>query len=109
MFYSILIAIFHAFIVSHIRYDILIWGNTFCTYLHPINMLYKKAIRITLNQLYLEHMPPLAIKLHILPFDDLFKYHCSIFMYKTRYDLLPECISSKFIKLIDIHNRTRNC
>ena len=72
-------------------------------------MLYKTANKITLNQPYLEHMPPLAIKLHGLLFDDLFKYHCSIFMYKTKYDLLLECISSIFIKLIDIHNRTRNC
>ena len=50
----------------------------------------------------------MAIKLHVLLFDDLLKYHCSIFMYKTMYDLLPECISSKFIKFIDIQNSTRN-
>ena len=72
-------------------------------------MLYRKATRITLNQPYLENLPPLAIKLHVLLFDDLFKYHCSIVVYKIMYDLLPECISSMFIKLIDIHNRTRNC
>ena len=77
-------------------------------------MLHKQAIRINLYQPYLEHVPPLAvpplaIKRHVLLFDDLFKYHCSIFMYKTMYELLPECISSIFIKLIDMHNRTYNC
>ena len=75
-----LVTMFHAFIMLHIRYGIIIWGNTFCTYLHPLNMLYKTASRITLNQPYLEHVPPLAITFHVLLFDDLFKYHCSIFM-----------------------------
>ena len=41
--HNVLPMMFHAFIISHIRYEILIWGNTFLTYLHPIRVLYNKA------------------------------------------------------------------
>ena len=43
---TIVINMFHAFIMSHVRSGIVIWGNTFNFYLHPIHMMYNKAIRI---------------------------------------------------------------
>ena len=43
---SVLMTMFHAFIMSHFHYGFVICGNTFNSYLHPIHMMYIKAIRI---------------------------------------------------------------
>ena len=45
MSHSLLMTMFHAFIISHVHYGIVIWGNTFNSYLHPIHMIYNKAIK----------------------------------------------------------------
>ena len=46
MSHSVLKTMFHAFIMSHVRYGIVIWDNIFNSYLHPIHVVCNKAIRI---------------------------------------------------------------
>ena len=58
-FYSslcVLMTIFYAFIISRVRYGVVIWGNTFNSYLHPIHMMYNKAIRIISSAHPLSHI-----------------------------------------------------
>ena len=69
--------------MSHVSYGIVIWGNTFNSYLHPIHMTYNKAIRIISSAHSLSHILSLAPNLKILIFEDLYMYFCAVFMFKV--------------------------
>lgn len=102
---SVLLSIFYAFFNSHIHYGLLIWGNSYSTYLAPINVLYKRCLRLLSHAHPLAHTPPLALQLGLLAFDDLFTFNVAFFMFKLSRNLLPSCISSMFTRLCG--SRTR--
>ena len=56
---------------SHITYGILLWGTTYQKYLHPLEILQKKAIRIITRSPYNAHTAELFKRLNILKFHDL--------------------------------------
>ena len=80
-------------------YGLLIWGNTNSSYLVQINVLYKQYLRLLNRAPLLAHTSPLAFRLGLLIFDDLLTYHTAVFMFKLTNNMLPLCISSKFIRL----------
>ena len=43
--HDVLLLIFYAFFNSQLRYGLLVWGNTYVSYLTPIKILYKRCIR----------------------------------------------------------------
>ena len=90
---------FYAFFNSQLLYGLLIWGNTHSSYLIPINVLYKRCLRLLSHVPPLAHTPPLAFQLGLLIFDDLLMYHTAVFMYKLTNNMLPTCISSMFTRL----------
>ena len=100
---------FLAFIMSHVRYGFVIWDNTFNSFLHPIHMMYNKAIRITSSVHSLSHILSLVPCLKMLIFEDLYMYFCAVFMFKVSCHLLPNCLCKFFIKLNEIHERIRGC
>ena len=51
------LAIYNSLILSHINYGILLWGNT--NYLHRLEILQKRAIRLITNSNYIAHTEPL--------------------------------------------------
>ena len=106
---SVLMTMFHEFIMSHVRYGILIWGNTFNFHLHPIHMIYNKAIRIISSAYLLSHILSLVTNLKILIFDDLYMYFCAVFMFKVTCHLVPNYLCKLFNKLSDIHEYTHRC
>ncbi len=96
---NILLSMFYAFFNSQLLYGLLIWGNTYSTYLMPINVLYKRCLRLLSCAPLLAHTPPLALQLGLLIFDDLLTYHTAVFMFKLTNNMLPLCISSMFTRL----------
>ena len=104
---DILTSMFHSFVLSYLRYGILIWGNTFASYLHHINMLYNKAIRAVLNEPTTAHILPLMSRLNVLAFADLYIYNCCVFMYEVYHNIPPEIICKMFTKLSSLRSLTR--
>jgi hypothetical protein len=102
-----LLPMYYALFHSHLIYGLLIWGNTYSSYLQPIKVLQKKCIRLLSNADFLAHTPPLALNLGILFLDDLYVYLLSIFMFKVYTYMLPECIVNMFIRLNTVHSITR--
>ena len=70
---------FHAFIMSHVRYGIVICSNTFNSYYYPIHLMYNKAIRIISSARPLSHILSLVPNLKILIFEDLYMYFDIVF------------------------------
>ena len=96
--------IYNAFILPHLNYCNVAWGNSSLCYLNRIYLLQKKAVRIISNSSYRAHTETLFAKLKILSVFDLNRYNTGIYMYLLHKNIVPSFISSCFIVNQEIHN-----
>ena len=106
---NILHSLYCTLILPYINYGVLIWGNTYATYLDKVLKLQKWAIRTVSNSHYRSHTGPLFNKFNVLNVHDTFKLNLGTFMYKHYSNLLPSVFTAYFIKHNQTHDyRTRN-
>ena len=72
----ILRIIYMSLIYSYINYYNLIWGSACKTFLNPLFLLQKKAIRLINNSAYLDHTVPIFESLGFLKVFEVFKLNC---------------------------------
>ena len=100
---------YHSLILSHLQYCTLLWANSYRSHLHKLRLLQKKAIRIISNTDYLAHSSKLFLNLKLLKLDDIMKFQLGTFMYKLKYNKLPNVIPHMFVTNENIHSHnTRN-
>ena len=73
--------LYNAFVHSNLIYGILVWGNTFPSYLTKLSKLQNKAIRIETGKNWNDSANPLYQKLNILPLVSLLNLEISKFVY----------------------------
>ena len=78
--------------LSHLQYCTLLWANSYHSHLHKLRLLQKKAIRIISNTDYLAYSSKLFFNLKLLKLDDIMKFELGTFMYKLKYNKLPNVI-----------------
>ena len=101
--------LYHSLILSHLQYCTLLWANSYRSHLHKLRLLQKKAIRIISNTDYLAHSSKLFLNLKLLKLDDIMKFQLGTFMYKLKYNKLPNVIPHMFVTNENIHSHnTRN-
>ncbi len=103
---KILYSLYCTLILPYINYSVVIWGNTYETYLDKIFKLQKWAIRMISNSHYRCHTAPLFKKYNVLNVHDTFKLKLGTFMYKHQINQLPKTFSSYFTKHVQTHNYT---
>ena len=86
--------LYNSLFLPYINYCNLIWGSTFVSYLEPLYILQKKAIRIITFSPPRTHSKPLFSKLNILSLHLLYKFHVSCFVFSYFSPLVPASISS---------------
>ena len=86
---NVLKSIFYALFYIQLTYGILLWKNTFEIYLLPVNILYKKCLRLLCGKTMREHTPPLAKQLNLVVFSDLYFWFLVKFMFKVFHHMLP--------------------
>ncbi len=96
-----LVTLYNSLIMPYFTYCIIIWGNTYSTYLHRLHTCQKKIIRIITFSEFNAHTRPLLIKLKILNIYQLYEYFVGMFVYKSLHYMLPEMFRNFFI-----HNKT---
>ena len=82
-----------------------VWGNTFPTYITPLNRLQNRAIRIILGCNKGAHLQPLYTSLKMLDISKICMYNVQMFMFKRYHCLLPDIFNSFFCKNVDIIGR----
>ena len=101
--------LYHSLILSQLQYCTLLWANSYRSHLHKLRLLQKKAIRIISNTDYLAHSSKLFLNLKWLKLDDIMKFQLGTFMYKLKYNKLPNVIPHMFVTNENIHSHnTRN-
>lgn len=102
--------LYNSLFLPYINYCNLIWGSTFASYLKPLYILQKKAIRFIAFSPPLTHTKPLFPKLNILLLHLLYKFHVSCFVFSYFNRLVPATLSSLLNFNREFHDySTRSC
>jgi len=96
-------SIYYALIHSHLNYGLLLWGSSAKTFLHKIEIMQNKSIRIITNSKYNATAHPIYKLLHILPLNLLYKHQMGKLMYLHSKHLLPPPIQKLFITNQAVH------
>ena len=96
--------LYYSFIHPYLNYCVEIWGNTHSTYLGPLHILQKRAIRIILGVRPRAHTLDLFKTLNILPLPKLHTYNVYLVLYKVLNNLSPSVIINMFSLNSDIHS-----
>lgn len=100
-----LLALYFAFIHSHISYGIASWGNTYACHLSSIQHIQNQSIRIVTSSSMQSNANALLRSYNILPVKFLFQFNLTILFHK----LLHNNLTFPFIAshLLKNHNVTR--
>ena len=101
---DILRCIYNSLFMSFLQYGIVVWGQTFSSYIEPIFKLQKKAIRTISHQTAFSHSLPLFKGLHLLRVSDVFKYKLLTFVYDSMTMMAPSCFHGYFSLSSTVHN-----
>ena len=96
-------SLYYTLIHSHLTYGLLLWGSTYKTFLHKLEVLQNKAIRSITNSKYNESTEPVYKQLGILPLPKLYQLEAAKFMFLNYKRDLPLPLLSIFTPNIDIH------
>ena len=96
--------LYHAHFLSRLCYGICVCGNTFTTYLQPLRILQNRCIRLIAHSDNLTQVNPLAKKMHILLFDDLYYLHVAVFVYKVFHEMHQAVTVNLFTKLSSVYS-----
>ena len=92
-----LILLYNALVLPYINYCCIIWGFTFPSYVHKIEILQKKAVRIIDGQHRLAHADPIFHKLSLLKVYDIAKQQLMLLMYRKLCSSAPKVFDDLFM------------
>ena len=102
---SAMLNLYYDLVHSNLIYGILVWGNTFLSYLTKLSKLQNKAIRIVTGKNWNDSANPLYQKLNILPLVSLLNLEISKFVYQHDKSKLPASFSNYFTLNKNVHSR----
>ena len=98
---SALIALYYGIVFPHLLYGIIIWGNTYPTYLNGLLSMQNKAIRAISDSGWHVHVTPLYYEHKILKVNDIYKIE-SKFMHKYIKKKFLFIFKTTLIKILEI-------
>ena len=78
--------LYYSLIYPCLNYCIISWGGTCPTYLNPLVVLQKRAMRVVTKSYYLAHTTPLFLRSGFLRLVDIYKYSLAIYFYKNNLE-----------------------
>ena len=89
----VLHSLYCTLILPYVNYSIIVWGNTYHSYMDKIFKLQKWAVRTISNSHYRSHSAPLFQSLNILNVYDTYKLEVGVFMFRHFTNQLPKRVS----------------
>ena len=100
---NILILLYYSLLYSFMIYGIEVWGNTYISYLKPLIILQKKAIRIMTFKDPRSSSEPIFKSLSLLKFIDIVKCQTLRFVFQCKNNRTLPVFDNYFIPLENIH------
>ena len=98
-----LILVYNALFLPFLQYGIIVWGQTFTSYLEPLVLIQKKIVRAIAHQYPLSHTLPIFKSLKLLQLYDIFRIKLLCFVYESINKLNPYCFHDFFLLNSDVH------
>ena len=73
--------LYYTLVHSHLLYELIVWGNTYPTYLSKLITLQNKAIRIVTKSGWYQNVLPLYQKFNLLNPQNLLKFETAKFIH----------------------------
>ena len=86
--------LYNSLFLPYINYCSLIWASTYASYLKPLYVLQKKAVRVITFSPPRTSSKPLFSKHNILSLYSIYKFHVACFVFSHFNSLLPTPVSS---------------
>ena len=77
-----LLTLYYSFIYPYFNYCLPVWGGTYESYLSPLVLLQKRAVRLIYGAKKYDHTDPIFRSLNLLKFNQLYLYSLQLFMFK---------------------------
>ena len=104
-----LTTLYNSFLLPYLYYSIHVWGGTYSSYLSPLYILQRKAVRCICFLRKFDRVSSKFSEFSFLSIYSIYKYELIIFMYKYHKDLLPKVFKNYFVRNNQIHTyNTRN-
>ena len=84
-----LVTIYNSFLLPYFNFCTPVWGNTHDSYLEPLILLQKRAVRLVIGAKRNAHTDPIFKKLKLLKLRQIYIYSVQQFVYKYHHGLLP--------------------
>ena len=106
---NIRIKLYYSLVQPYLSYCNIVWGSTYATRLHRLNVLQKRAVRLVVGAPYGSHTAHIFTTLKILKVDQIGILQIGEFMYRYDRNLLPSSYKHFFQLSSQVHSYfTRN-
>ena len=96
--------LYNSFIYPYLNYCIIIWGNTYQSYIQPLITLQKRAIRIIKGARKFDTCDPFYSELRILKIREIYVYCLQQLMFRYQRYLVPDVFSNFFSTNTQYHS-----
>ena len=96
--------LYYSLVHPHLNYGCLLWGNTYKTHIHQLEVLQRKAIRAITNSKYNTSSSQLFKKTKILKLGDIYNTQINMFIYDYTTSNVPTSLSQLFTSNNSIHS-----
>ena len=100
---DVLLCLYNALFLSFLQYGLIVWGQTFASYIGPILKLQKKAVRDISFQPRLSPALPIFKDLKVLKLSEIFELLLLTFFYDSVDKTLPCCFHDFFLFSSSVH------
>ena len=99
----VLLCLYNALFLSFLQYGLIVWGQTFASYIDPIFKLQKKAVRAISFQPRLSPSFPIFKDLKLLKLSEIFELRLLTFVYDSVNKTSPCCFHDFFLFSSSVH------
>ena len=100
---DVLLCLYNALFLSFLQYGLIVWGQTFASYIDPIFKLQKKAVRAISFQPRLSPSFPIFKDLKLLKLSEIFELRLLTFVYDSVNKTSPCCFHDFFLFSSSVH------
>jgi hypothetical protein len=90
----ILISLYYSLVYPYLYYCCIIWGSAYSNVLNTVEVLQNRVARVITSAPYRSSARPILKQLNLLHLPDIYIFQVLTFMYKVRFNILPQpCLS----------------
>ena len=100
---DVLVCLYNALFLSFLQFGIIVWGQTFASYMDPIFKLQKKAVRAISFQPHMSPSAPIFTDFKLLRLSEIFELRLLTFVFDSINRISPSCFHNFFLFNSSVH------